>query len=129
MANYLFIKVDGVSLKTSFSDVIYIEAVNKYVRIITKKKVYLIAATMHYIENILPSDLFCRIHRSYIVSLEHTDKFDNDILFIASKELPIGKQYKNNLCSKVTTLFSETSRDRQRILNVEIDKLLKKINS
>jgi len=128
MSNFLFIKIDSEFLKVSFSDILYIEAVNKYVRIVTKKKVYLISVTMHFIENVLPPDLFCRIHRYYIVSLEHMDKFDNDIVFIENKKFPIGKQYKGSLPSKVTTLQSD-NKINHKTCTIEIDALLNKINS
>src|SRR5258705_12702443 len=90
---FLFIKLDGRYLKVCYHDILYVEPLNKYVRLVTKKKFYLVSSTMNYIENILPPDIFCRIHRSYIISLEHTNEFDNDFLFIDNKELPIGKQY------------------------------------
>jgi two-component system LytT family response regulator len=128
MSNFLFIKIDGENLKVYFSDIIYLEAVNKYVRIVTKKRIYLVSATMKNIEQILPPDQFCRIHRSYIISLEHTEKFGNDLLSISNKELPIGKQYKSSLCSKVTILYSEARGNNGRLSDRQVDQLLKRIN-
>jgi two-component system LytT family response regulator len=125
---FLFIKIDGEYLKVCYPDIIYVEAVNKYVRIVTRSKLYLVSSTMHDIENILPHDIFCRIHRSYIISLEHTEKFDHDILYIDKKQLPIGKQYKNSLCSKVTTLYSDAHKQNKRDAEASVDQLLKKIN-
>src|SRR5437773_6420435 len=104
MTNFLFLKIDSEYLKICFSDILYFEAFNKYVRLVTVKKIYLISATMHHLEAALPAELFCRIHRSYIVSLEHTDKFDHDILYICDKKLPIGKQYKAGLTGRATTI-------------------------
>src|SRR5947207_1782095 len=94
MPKFIFVKISGEYLKICYPDIIYIEAVNKYVRIVTKTKAYLVSSTMNYIETILPADIFCRIHRSYIISLDHTNKFDHDILYIDNKKLPIGKRYK-----------------------------------
>ena len=124
---FLFIKIDGKYLKICYPDILYIEAVNKYIKIVTRKKWYLVSATMHDIENILPPDLFCRIHRSYIISLEHTEEFDNEFLYIDKKELPIGKHYRASLCSKVITIYSDPVKSNPPIENTSGD-LLKKIS-
>jgi DNA-binding LytR/AlgR family response regulator len=101
---FVFIKIGCEHVKVSFSDIIYVEAVNKYVRLITRAKVYLVSSTMSHMENILPADIFCRIHRSYIVSLEHTYKYDHDGFYIDNKQLPIGKRYRKSLPGMTATL-------------------------
>ncbi len=126
-ARFLFNKIEGKYQKVCYSDILYIEAVNKYVKIVTRKKVFLVSATMHYLENILPTDLFCRIHRSYIISLEHTEEFDNDSLYIDKKAFPIGKHYKASLCAKVVTIYSEATKLATPMTNTS-NGLLKKID-
>jgi len=58
---------------------------------------------------ILPADIFCKVHRSYIVSLEHTIKFDNDFVYIGSKKIPISEQYRSVLKNSVITLNCEAN--------------------
>jgi len=52
---------------------------------------------MKSIENFLPVDLFRRIHKSYIVSLDKVIAFDGDAVYLSDKELPIGLQYSGEL--------------------------------
>src|SRR5699024_1414684 len=54
----------------------YIEAYDDYVKIHTKTKKYLKNTTMKYLEKILNSKLFIRIHRSYIINVEELTKIE-----------------------------------------------------
>jgi len=111
MQDFLFVKLDKKFSKIFFSEIMYAEAVKKYVRIVTTRRAYLILASMCSVEQILPSNQFCRIHRSYIVSLTHTTDFDNDLVYIGNKILPIGKQHRASLQERVTILTGEMRSD------------------
>jgi len=107
MQDFLFIKHCGEYLKLPFSEILYIEAVNKYVKVITKKSSYLISTTMCNMEKMLPEKTFRRIHRSFIVSLQHAIKFDNNVVYIEKKKLPLGRHYKQTLLSDIIVLCSD----------------------
>jgi len=127
MQDFLFVKSAGEYLRIPFSQVLYIEALNKYVKIVTSKSSYLITTTMCNIEKLLPYSVFRRIHRSYIVSLYHVKKFDFNLVYFEGTTLPIGKNYKDSLLKDVIVLCS----DEKRAVNdggKDINKLLRNIN-
>jgi DNA-binding LytR/AlgR family response regulator len=109
MQEFVYFKTNGSFFQVSISDIRYIEAVNKYAKVITSKKVHLITISMCCLEKKLPSDLFCRIHRSYIISLRHTSHFDNEAAYIAdtTMALPIGKQYKGILQQRLFVICND----------------------
>ena len=107
MNDFVFIKLGKRFSKIYFSEIKYAEAVKKYVRIVTPKKVHLILASMCSVEKTLPANQFCRIHRSYLISLEYTTDFDSDVVYIGDKIFPIGKQYRGILHQRVITLSNE----------------------
>ena len=76
MQDFLFIKHCGEYLKLPFSEIVYVEAVNKYVKVITKKGSYLISTTMCNLEKMLPEKTFRRIHRSYILNIDRLAKLE-----------------------------------------------------
>lgn len=117
MQDSFFVNVGKRLLKISFSEILYIEAARKYVYIFTTAKKYLILASMCSAERILPRDQFCRIHRSYIVSLKHTSAFDNESVYIADQMLPIGKQYRESLQKCVIIFSGETVSDESEERN------------
>jgi len=67
---------------------------------------------MRQVEETLPQDRFCRIHRSYIVSINHIKKFNNKTVNVGDKNLPIRDQYRNILMGKIVTL-SPVPRNKQ----------------
>jgi DNA-binding LytR/AlgR family response regulator len=108
MHNFFFIRIDGRYIRISFSDIIYVEAARNYIKIVTDKKVWLALISLKRIEQILPSSLFKRIHKSYIVALEKIDEFNNERVYIKNQPLPIGLQYKGILEKSVLIANGDT---------------------
>jgi DNA-binding LytR/AlgR family response regulator len=97
MQDFLFFKAGRTYLKIRFLDILYIQAEKRHVVIVTSDNRYFSTASISEIEKQLPLTVFCRIHRSYIISFHHTDKFDNELAYVGSKKIPIGEQYKSVL--------------------------------
>ena len=108
MQDYLFVKLGKKYSKICFSEIMYAEAAEKYVRIITSKRAYLILSAIGLVERVLPANQFCRVHRSFIVSLKYMTDFENDIVYIGDKIFPMGKLYKESLYKRVITLSNDT---------------------
>jgi len=88
-------------MKVHFSEILYIEGLKDYV-IIKKEKGRVIALqTMKSLQAKLPSDMFMRVHRSYIVNIQQIKAVvGNSIEILESgqvKHIPIGKNYKEDL--------------------------------
>ncbi|HET6539945.1 MAG TPA: LytTR family DNA-binding domain-containing protein, partial [Chryseolinea sp.] len=52
-----------------------------------------IKQTLNHVENMLPENLFLRIHRSFVVSTKKITAFTKRDVEIGKVELPIGKSY------------------------------------
>jgi len=94
MRDFLFIKTERIYFKLKFSDILYVNANKKYTTITTNSKSYFALVSIGQIEKILPKNSFCRIHRSFIVSMENIIQFDNDLVYIGTRKLPISESYK-----------------------------------
>lgn len=101
MTKSFFVKSNGWYTRIGYDEILYIEGSKNYVRIITVNKAHLVLFSMKAIEKFLPQDLFCRIHKSFIVSLDKISEFDSTRVFIADRDLPIGLQYKGELEKRV----------------------------
>lgn len=108
MQDFFFLKTNGDYTRVNYSDIVYVECLKNYVRIVTAKTAFIVLVTMKHAEEILPPDKFCRIHRSYIVALNHINRFNSKCVSIGEKELPISEQYKEALIGKVITLTPES---------------------
>lgn len=72
---YLFLKADGVLQKVKWADILYVESMRDYMvfHLASQEDPLVTHMTMKAVEDLLPADNFMRIHRSFIVSLEHID--------------------------------------------------------
>jgi len=113
MQDFLFFKIEKLYVRLWFSEILYIQAENKYATIVTPQRSYLTLSSMNHIEKMLPSELFCRIHRSYIVSLRNICRFDNELVYIGDKKIPIAEQYKNILKNSVVIVNGDNGQNHQ----------------
>lgn len=100
--DHIFIRSDGKFFRISFSDIIYIEGMKDYLKIHTPDHVIITHQTMGDMENILPTNQFIRIHKSYIVAIAHIKAVFGNSVDMAKAQLPIGLNYKERIMSFVT---------------------------
>jgi len=93
----LIIKSGYKVYRINYEELIYIEGQREYVTFHTTKQRITTLISLKELEERLPSDLFIRIHKSYIVSLKHIEMIEKNILQIAGKKLPVGGSYKDHL--------------------------------
>ncbi len=94
--DFVFVKVDGQHQKVNYSDIQYVEAFADYVKIWTSNDKRIVTLqTMRNMELSLPSELFVRIHRSFIVAKSKIEAVQNNAVVIGGKQLPVGKNYKD----------------------------------
>jgi two-component system, LytTR family, response regulator len=95
--DYLFVNVQKKKVRILFSEILYIESQREYVKIVTVKKEYLSKMSTHEIESLLPSALFKRIHRSFIISVPKIDSYTAEEVEINGVTIPVGRDYRQVL--------------------------------
>ncbi|MEP7228701.1 MAG: response regulator transcription factor [Ginsengibacter sp.] len=93
--DYLFLNVQKKKVKILFSEIVYIESQREYIKIITTKREYISKMGTHEIEDILPSHLFKRIHRSFIISVSKIDSYTAEMVEVNGFSIPIGRGYRD----------------------------------
>jgi len=93
--DHLFLNVQKKKVKILFSEIIYIESQQEYIKLVTTKKVYFSKVTTSEMENLLPANLFKRIHRSYIVSVNRIDSYNSEMVEVNGISIPIGRSYRH----------------------------------
>lgn len=94
---FIHLRADRKVQKIALDDIIYIESLKDYCKIITTSKRIITRQAISSIESSLPAGDFIRIHRSYIVSLNKIESYTNDLIEIARQELPIGRMYRHDV--------------------------------
>jgi DNA-binding LytR/AlgR family response regulator len=98
---YFFVNVDYSQVKVNFNDIRYIEGLKDYIRIHLKSssKAIITRMPMKTIEEQLPASIFLRIHKSYIVSVDHITAIRKNSVFIDAMELPVGENFRETIAS------------------------------
>ncbi|KAF2336507.1 LytR/AlgR family response regulator transcription factor [Flavobacterium daemonense] len=93
--HYLFIRADYSLIKILFSDILYIEGLDDYLKIhIQNQKTVVARMTLKAILQKLPESEFVRVHRSFIVPIAKIEKIRNKIITIDKAEIPISASYE-----------------------------------
>ena len=103
-----FIRSDGKFIRIDTRSIRYLESLKNYVRIVTTTNSYMVLISLRQLEVELPENQFCRVHRSFIISLSHISSFDNESVYMDATEIPISTAYKEMLQSRVKVLVSDT---------------------
>ena len=93
----VFIKDGHEQIKINLHEIVYLEALKDYTRIITTTKKHCVLSS---IGNLLMESTFhsfLRIHRSYAVQRHYIDKITPQQVFIRDFSLPVGRSYRDNL--------------------------------
>ncbi|NJM25535.1 MAG: response regulator transcription factor [Bacteroidia bacterium] len=98
---YFFVKCDYRYEKIQFSEVLYVEAMENYVVIYTSQQKYVTLLRMKNMEEILPSQEFIRIHKSYIASIKSISAIDGNELIVAGKRLPLSREKKAEILDRL----------------------------
>jgi two-component system, LytTR family, response regulator len=91
---FIFVK-DGTKLvKVKWEDILYIEGLKDYVTIHTRQQKVVSLQRLKSLEDQLPSDLFIRIHNSFIVALNAIDTIHKNEVHVGPATLPISDSYR-----------------------------------
>jgi len=94
---FLYLKVERKTIKLNINDILWIESLRDYVKVITAGQVYISKQKISFLEEMLPERRFVRIHRSFIVSINKISAFYAGTVEVSGHELPIGRNYKQDL--------------------------------
>lgn len=99
---HLFVK-DGHRLsKILFEDILYIEGMKDYIKIVTRQRNIVTYMRMKSIEEMLPESQFIRIHKSYIIHIPAIKSvLGNSIELVNNESIIISKQHKQMLIERL----------------------------
>lgn len=101
VVDYMFVKVDKKIVKVFFTEILYIESLKDYVRIVTSTENLITHHNLRSITKTLPQDKFIRIHRSYTIALDKIRSIEGNDVEISGKKLPIGRNYQKNIKKRI----------------------------
>ena len=94
--DFLFIKSDYRVNRVRLSDIRYIEGMSEYVRIFVtgEPKPLIPLLSIKRLEEELPTSMFMRVHRSYIINLRHITEVSRSRILLGDATIPLGDNYR-----------------------------------
>jgi DNA-binding LytR/AlgR family response regulator len=92
--SFINLRVDRKNLKVNLDEILFIESLKDYVKVVTTSKVIITKQSISSLEETLQNRSFLRIHRSYLVSVAKVESFTNNSVGIGKHELPISRMYR-----------------------------------
>ena len=98
---YLFVRENHSYVQIAYKDILYMEAEDNFLKIVTSNQSFLPILTISKMEQFLKGDLFMRVHRSFLVNRENIKMITkDDVVLHSGKKIPIGDQYRNQINRK-----------------------------
>lgn len=104
LTDAIFIKQDSLYIKVYFNDILYIKSEGVYAEIFTKEKKYLIRETLKNLLEILPSDSFFHIHRSYIVNINFVTAVNTEYVVVEKETIPMSRTSREEFLKRLNLL-------------------------
>ena len=101
--SHLFIKVDGRLVRLNHEEILFVESAGDYVRFVTRDRKYLTHSTIKNIESKFSGSRLIKVHRSYIVNLDHVADFQEGLLSVGEARVPVSKAHKPRLRQHIST--------------------------
>ena len=99
--SYLFVKTEYRLERIDINDILYIEGMKDYLRIICTGKKIMTLQSFSKIEESLPSNKFCRVHKSFIVAIDKIKSIERGVIQIADRRIPVSNTYKESFYSRI----------------------------
>ncbi len=101
--DFMFIKSGNKTVKIYYSKILYIEGMRDYLQIHTEDSKLMTLLNFKKMEELLDSQKFIRVHKSYIIAIDKIDYIENNAIKIGKKLIPVSNTYKvafHNLLNK-----------------------------
>lgn len=98
---YLFFNVTKKKVKVYLDEILYIESLKEYIRIVTPNNSIVTKFQLGQVEELLAKNNIIRIHRSFLVAKDKIQAYTATDVEINGKEIPIGRSYKEMVHSLI----------------------------
>jgi DNA-binding LytR/AlgR family response regulator len=98
---FIDVRSDRKMIRIPLRDILFVEGLKDYVKIHTPGKVIITYLTLGHVEAQLPANPFIRVHRSFLISLEHITAWSQSQIEIGQYSIPIGSSYIKTVLKKL----------------------------
>jgi DNA-binding LytR/AlgR family response regulator len=95
--DHIFVKSNSKFFRVDFSEILYVQGMKDYLKIVTPDFTLVTHQTMNEMEAALPPRQFIRVHRSWLVAVRHIRAIYGNSIELGKLTIPIGTNYKTTV--------------------------------
>jgi len=99
--DHFFIKCNNQIEKVFYDDLLYAEAMLNYVMLHMKMGKMMVYVTIKNLEEQLPSDIFIKVHKSFIVNIGKVKSIEGNILDVAGDKITMSQNLREKVIHKI----------------------------
>jgi DNA-binding LytR/AlgR family response regulator len=100
-SRYIFVKTEYRLERVDIEDILYIEGMKDYLRIVCSGKKIMTLQSFSKLEESLPAKKFCRVHKSFIVAIDKIKSIERGVVIISDQRIPVSNTYKESFFKKI----------------------------
>ncbi|PZD76762.1 LytTR family DNA-binding domain-containing protein [Mesonia sp. K7] len=104
VTSYLYVSIERRLVKIEIADIFLIEAKGDYIFIKTSKNNYTVHSTLKKIEEKLPSEVFLKVHRSFIINIRKIVDIEDNSVLIEKDVVPVSRSHRSELMKRLNLL-------------------------
>ncbi len=102
--NDLYVNIDRRLIKINIPDIYLIEAKGDYIKIKTEGSNHIVHSTLKKIESKLPSEMFLKVHRSYVINIQRIIDIEDNSVLIKKDVIPVSRSNRGELMKRLNLL-------------------------
>ncbi|NNK74405.1 MAG: response regulator transcription factor [Flavobacteriaceae bacterium] len=102
--NELYVNIDRRLIKIDIPSIYLVEAKGDYIQVKTETKNYTVHSTLKKIADKLPSSLFLKVHRSYIINVSKIIDIEDNSVLIKKDVIPVSRSNRPELMKRLNLL-------------------------
>jgi DNA-binding LytR/AlgR family response regulator len=92
-ATFFFVKTETRMERIENNDVLYVEGMGDYWRIVTKTRRIMTLMNAKKLEEVLHEPQFCRVHKSFFIALDKIESIERNRIKIGDQYIPVSETY------------------------------------
>jgi len=93
-ATFFFVKTETRMERIENNDVLYVEGMGDYWRIVTKTRRIMTLMNAKKLEEVLHEPQFCRVHKSFFIALDKIESIERNRIKIGDQYIPVSETYR-----------------------------------
>ncbi|MBP7478024.1 MAG: response regulator transcription factor [Chitinophagales bacterium] len=96
-SKFVIIKDGHLNVKLAVSSILWIKSENVYIEVVTNEKTYLVRTSLDKFLEELDDKCIMRIHRSYLINLNHVSAINGMYVIIRDEKIPLSRKFREEI--------------------------------